>query len=173
MPSPSPFLSRRILAVVLLTGTPVLASAQSFSLNAGATVTSVVTVARLGDLSFGTTAIAPGSSASVTAANGGRARVDYNEPALVTVPPFVMIAGPGGTLLRVDLACAQATTAASAAPTPFASGCAGGYTPPISGDIGGTHYVYIGGAVSAASSSGALAGSYAGTFSVTATYTAY
>jgi hypothetical protein len=167
MPSP------RVIALALLLLAPATVPAQSFSLNAGATVTSAVTVVRLGDLSFGATAIVPGSGATVTAANGGRARLDYNEPAAVAIPAFVMLAGPGGTLLRVDLACAQATTSSSPSPTPFSAGCATGFTPPVSGDIGGTHYVYIGGSVSPASSSGALAGSYAGTFSVTATYTAY
>jgi hypothetical protein len=168
MPSP------RVIAIALLLLAPAMVSAQSFSLNAGATVITVVTVTRLADLSFGATAVVPGTGATIPAANGGRARVDYNEPAVVTIPAFIMLAGPGGTSLRVDLTCAQATTSASASPTPFSSaGCPGGYTPPISGNVGGTHHVYIGGTVSPASSSGALAGSYAGTFSVTATYTAY
>ena len=163
----------RTVAAALLLLAPLAARGQSYSVNAGATVTSVVAVARLADLSFGAAPIIPGASATVTPAHGGKARIDYNEPAVVAIPAFIMVPGPGGALLRVDLTCAQATTAASAAPTPFGSGYAGGYIPALNGDIGGTHYVYIGGVVSAASSSLAVAGSYAGSFSVTATYTVY
>jgi hypothetical protein len=165
--------STRLLAIALLLSVPVAAPAQAFAVNAGATVTSAVTVVRLGDLSFGATPIIPGSGATVTAANGGRAQLNYNEPATVTIPAFVMVAGPGGALLRVDLACAQATTPTSSTPTPFSAGCAAGFIPPITGDIGGTHYVYIGGTVTSVASGGAGAGSYAGTFPVTAAYVAY
>jgi hypothetical protein len=131
-----------------------------------------VSIARLNDLDFWA-AIAPGTAASVSPANGARVRVDYNEPTTVTAPGFVMISGPAGALLRVDLACAQDATAAAAAPTAFGASCAGGYIPPISGSVGGSHYIYLGGTIAAGATTSVPAGSYAGTFSVTASYVSY
>ena len=152
---------------------PVFAGAQSFSLNAHGRVASAVSVARLGDLAFGVTAIVPGTAATVTAANGAVVRVDYNEPATITAPDFVMISGPGGSSLRVDLSCAQAAVASSASPAPFAISCLGGYSPPISGNVGGSRFVYIGGTIAALATVPLRAGAYAGTFAVTASYVSY
>jgi hypothetical protein len=160
------------LAAIMLAFSPFELSAQNFALNAHATVTSEVSIARLSDLAFGA-AILPGTASSVAPADGARVRVDYNEPASVTAPDFVMVAGPAGALLRIDLVCAHDPTPAAVAPTVFAAPCAGGFIPPIGGNVGGTHYVYVGGVVSAGASAGVRAGSYAGTFSVTATYVNY
>jgi hypothetical protein len=158
------------LACALL---PVTALAQSFTLNAHGRVASAVSVARLSDLTFGAAAIIPGTAASVTAANGAVVQIDYNESANITAPDFVMLAGPGGSALRVDLTCAEATTASSAAPAAFPTSCLSGYAPPLSGNVGGRRFVYIGGSISAASTPSVRAGSYAGSFSVTASYIAY
>lgn len=160
-----------LAAVVALA--PASASAQSYPLNALGTVATAVTLAKLADLSFGATAIVPGAAASVAPANGARARLDYNEPASVTLPNFVMISGPGGALLRVDLVCAQHATAAAPSPTLFVAPCAGGFIPPIGGNVGGTHYIYVGGTVAAPATSLARAGAYAGSAMITATYVAY
>jgi hypothetical protein len=162
-----------VLALCLLALRPHQLPGQSFSLNAQGTVASAVAIARLGDLSFGATAIVPGTGSSVTPANGARIRVDYNEPTSVTAPGFLMIVGPGGAQLRVDLACAQATTASAPAPIAFATTCAGGFIPPLAGNVGGTHYIYVGGSIGAAATATVPAGSYAGTFSVTASYVNY
>jgi spore coat protein U-like protein len=160
------------LAALMLAFSPIELSAQNFALNAHATVTSEVSIARLSDLSFGA-AILPGMATSVAPASGARVRVDYNEPAAVTAPDFVMIAGPAGALLRIDLVCAHDVAPAAAAPTVFPAPCAGGFMPPIAGNVGGTHYVYVGGVVSAGASASAPAGTYVGTFSVTVTYVNY
>lgn len=160
------------LAAIMLAFSPFELSAQNVALNAHATVTSEVGVARLSDLAFGTP-ILPGTATSLPPANGARVRVDYNEPTSVTAPDFIMIAGPAGALLRVDLVCAHDPTPAAAAPTIFGTPCAGGFIPPIGGNVGGTHYIYVGGVVSSSSSASAPAGNYAGTFSVTATYVNY
>ena len=165
--------SSRLLVLFALLPCPRPARAQSFPLNALGTVATAVTVAKLADLTFGATAIVPGVAAAVAPANGGRARIDYNEPASVTMPNFVQIAGPAGAPLRVDLVCAQHTTAAAPAPTLFVAPCAGGFTPPISGNVGGTHYIYVGATISAAATTSVPAGAYAGSFAVTATYIAY
>lgn len=162
-----------LLAALMLAVWPLEVRAQSFSLNAHGTVASMVSVARLSDLAFGATAIAPGVVASIAPANGARVRVDYNEPASVTAPDFVMIAGPAGGSLRVDLVCAQDATPASATPTVFAAPCAGGFIPPLAGNVGGSHYIYVGGTIAVAASANVPAGSYAGTFTVTATYVSY
>jgi hypothetical protein len=162
-----------LLAVLMLTAWPLEVRAQSFSLNAHGTVASAVTIAGLGNLAFGAAAIVPGTSASITPANGASVRIDFNEPTTVTAPDFVMIAGPGGALIRVDLVCAQATTAAAASPTAFAAPCAGGFVPPIAGNVGGTHYIYVGGTIAALSTATIPAGSYTGSFPVTATYVNY
>ena len=162
-----------ILAVLMLALWPLEVCAQNFSLNARGTVASAVSVARMNDLSFGAVAIVPGTAAAVSPANGARVRVDYNEPTSVTAPDFVMIAGPAGALLRVDLVCAHDPTPSAPAPTAFGTPCAGGVVPPLSGNVGGTHYVYVGGVVGASSSASVPAGSYAGTFSVTASYVNY
>jgi hypothetical protein len=161
------------LGLLLVALWPLEMRAQNFSLNAQATVASQVTVARLADLAFGATAVVPGVSTSVTPANGARVRLDFNEPATVTTPNFVMIGGPAGASLRVDLVCAQDPSAVAATPTAFPAPCAGGFVPPISGNVGGTHYIYIGGTIVSASSMTVPAGSYAGTFSVTATFVSY
>ncbi|MDB4879284.1 MAG: hypothetical protein JWL60_730 [Gemmatimonadetes bacterium] len=160
------------LPLALLLALP-RSGARAQALNAHATVASSVSITRVADLAFGAVAITPGILATVTPANGGRARIDYNEPATVTAPAFVMLAGPSATQLRVDLQCAAHATSASSAPVLFPAGCAGGFSAPISGNVGGTHYVYVGGTVAAAASSAAPAGSYAGSFSVTATYVVY
>jgi hypothetical protein len=162
-----------LLATLMLAVWPLEVRAQSFSLNAHGTVASAVAIARLGDLDFGATAVVPGTSVSVAPANGARGRVDFNEPTTVTAPDYVMIAGPGGAQLRVDLVCAQATTAVSASPTSFVAPCAGGYVPPIAGNVGGTHYIYVGGTIAPLSTATIRAGSYAGSFPVTATYVSY
>ena len=161
------------LALIMLALWPLEVRAQNVSLYARGLVASSVTVARLGDLSFGATAIVPGTAANIAPANGARVRVDYNEPTTVTAPNFVMIAGPAGATLRVDLVCAQDVSAASAAPIAFAAPCAGGFIPPMSGNVGGTHYIFVGGTIAPASSLSAPAGSYAGGFSVTATFVSY
>jgi spore coat protein U-like protein len=162
-----------LLAALMLAVWPLEICAQNFSLNARGTVASAVSVARLSDLAFGATAIVPGTAASVAPANGARVRVDFNEPTTVTAPDYVMITGPAGALLRVDLACAQDATPTAAAPTAFGVPCAGGFVPPISGNVGGTHYIYVGGTSAVPASSTAAAGSYAGTFAVTASYVNY
>jgi hypothetical protein len=152
---------------------PLEMRAQSFSLNAQASVASQVSVSRLADLAFGATAVVPGVTTSVLPANGALVRVDFNEPATVTSPNFVMIGGPAGATLRVDLVCAQDPSAGAAAPLAFPAPCAGGFVPPMAGNVGGTHYIYIGGTIVSASSTTVPAGSYAGTFSVTATFVSY
>lgn len=162
-----------LLAALMLAVWPLEVRAQNFSLNARGTVASAVSVARLSDLAFGATAIVPGTATSVAPANGARIRVDFNEPTTVTAPDFVTIAGPGGALLRVDLACAQDPTPTAAAPAAFAAPCAGGFVPPISGNVGGTHYIYVGGTIAAPATSAVPAGSYAGSFAVTASYVNY
>ena len=162
-----------LLAALMLAVWPLEVCAQNYSLNAHGTVASAVSVSRLSDLAFGATAIVPGTAASVTPANGARIRVDFNEPTTVTAPDFMTITGPAGALLRVDLSCAQATTPAAAAPTAFAAPCAGGFIPPISGNVGGTHYIYVGGTIAAPATLPVPAGSYAGTFAVTASYVNY
>lgn len=162
-----------LFAALMLAFWPLEVRAQSFSLNGHARVASAVSLARLSDLAFGATAIVPGTATSVTPANGARVRVDYNEPATVTAPDFVMIAGPSGAQLRVDLTCAQDPSAAAPAPAPFGPPCAGGFIPPIAGNVGGTHYIYVGGTVAPAASVTVPAGSYAGSFAVTATYVNY
>ncbi|MDB4887295.1 MAG: hypothetical protein JWN79_2733 [Gemmatimonadetes bacterium] len=167
---PPPFVPL-LMSLALLGSTG--AGAQNYSLNAHATVTSSVSVAQVASLGFGSAAIVPGTAITVSAANGGKARVDFNEPTVVTVPAFLLLAGPFGSQVRVDLACAQATTASASAPTLFSSGCAGGFTPPLGGHVGGSHYIYIGGALSSAASSAAPAGSFTGSFSVTASYVVY
>jgi hypothetical protein len=161
------------IALLMLAVWPLEVRAQNYSVYARGRVASTVTVARLGDLSFGAAAIIPGIAATIAPANGARVRVDFNEPTTVTAPNFVMIAGPAGASLRVDLVCAQDASAASPAPTAFAAPCAGGFIPPMSGNVGGTHYVYVGGTVAPASSLSAPAGVYAGGFSVTATFVSY
>lgn len=161
------------LALLMVALWPLEVRAQNFSVYAHGLVASTVTVARLGDLAFGATAVVPGTAASIAPANGARVRVDYNEPTTVTAPNFVMISGPAGATLRVDLVCAQDVSAASAAPTAFAAPCAGGFIPPMSGNVGGTHYIYVGGTIAPASSLSAPAGVYAGGFSVTATFVSY
>jgi hypothetical protein len=161
------------LAVLMLALWPLEMRGQNFPLNAHGLVASTVTVARLGDLSFGATAIVPGTAANVAPANGARVRVDYNEPTTVTAPNFVMIGGPAGAVLRVDLVCAQDVSAASAAPVAFAAPCAGGFIPPMAANVGGTHFIYVGGTIAPASSLSAPAGNYAGGFSVTATFVSY
>lgn len=161
------------LAALALAIAPHAGGAQSFSLNAHGLVASAVSIARMGNLSFGATAIVPGTTASVAPANGALVRVDYNEPTTVTAPDFVMIGGPGGAALRVDLVCAHDATATSGSPTAFAAPCAGGVIPPIAGNVGGTHYIYVGGTITAGSSANVPAGSYAGSFSVVATYVNY
>ena len=160
-------------AVLLLALWPLEVRGQNFSLNAHATVASAVNLVRLGDLTFGTTAIVPGTAASVTPANGAQLRVDYNEPTAVTAPDYLMITGPAGALLRVDLVCAHHAAPSAPAPTLFAAPCAGGFIPPITGNVGGTHYIYVGGSVGAPATASVPAGSYAGTFSVTASYVSY
>ena len=162
-----------LLAALMLAVWPLEIRAQNYSLNAHGTVASAVSVARLSDLAFGATAIVPGTPASVTPANGARIRVDFNEPTTVTAPDFVMITGPAGTLLRVDLACAQDPTPSAATPTAFAAPCAGGFVPPIAGNVGGTHYIYVGGTIAAPATASIPAGSYAGSFAVTASYVNY
>ena len=162
-----------LLAALMLALWPLEVSAQNFSLNARGSVASAVSIARMSDLSFGATAIVPGTAASVAPANGALVRVDYNEPTSVTAPDFIMITGPAGVLLRVDLVCAHDPTPSAAAPTAFAAPCAGGFIPPISGNVGGTHYIYVGGAIGATLTTNVPAGSYAGTFSVTAMYVNY
>jgi hypothetical protein len=161
--------------LLALTGAlaPLAAHAQSFPLNAHGRVASAVSVARLSDLTFGATAIVPGTTATITAANGAAVRVDFNEPATITAPDFVMIAGPGGSTLRVDLSCAQSAAAASPTPAPFTTSCLGGYVPPIAGNVGGSRFVYIGGTIAANATVPLRAGSYAGTFAVTASYVSY
>jgi hypothetical protein len=161
------------LAALMLAVWPLEVRAQSFSLNAHASVASAVSIARLSDLAFGGTAIVPGTATSVAPANGARVRVDYNEPASVTAPDFVMIAGPAGAQLRVDLVCAHDPSAAAAAPTAFGVPCAGGFIPPIAGNVAGTHYIYVGGTIASGASTSVPAGSYAGSFAVTATYVNY
>jgi spore coat protein U-like protein len=162
-----------LLAILMLAVWPLEVCAQNFSLNARGTVASAVSVARVSDLAFGAAAIVPGVAASVTPANGARVRVDFNEPTTITAPDYVMIVGPGGALLRVDLSCAQDPTPASAAPTAFGAPCAGGFVPPISGNVGGTHYIYVGGTIAGPATTTVPAGSYAGTFAVTASYVNY
>lgn len=161
------------IALLMLALWPLEVRAQNFSVYARGRVASTVTVARISDLSFGATAIIPGTAANIAPANGARVRVDFNEPTTVTAPNFVLIAGPSGATLRVDLVCAQDATVASAAPTAFAAPCAGGFIPPMSGNVGGTRYIYVGGTVAPASSLAAPAGAYAGGFSVTATFVSY
>ena len=161
------------LALLMLAVWPLEMRGQNYSLSANATVASSVTAARVNDLSFGATAIVPGVAASVTPANGARVRVDFNETTTVTAPNFIMIGGPGGAALRVDLVCAQDASASATTPTAFGAPCAGGFIPPIAGNVGGTHYIYIGATVSAAASASAVAGNYAGSFSVTATFVSY
>lgn len=159
---------------LLLALVPGLARAQgAFPTNAHATVTSAVSVAKLADLSFGATPIVAGAAATVLPQNGGAARVDYNEPTSVTAPAFLMLSGPSGSQLRIDLTCAQAAAASAPAPAAFTGGCAGGFTPPLSGNIGGSHYLYFGGVIGSAATNAAAAGTYAGSFAVTATYVAY
>ena len=158
------------LACLLL---PSVARAQNFSLNAHGRVASAVSVSRLSDLAFGATAIVPGTAASVSAANGAVVRVDYNEPATITAPDFVMLAGPGGSALRVDLTCGEAAVANAAAPAPFPISCLSGLTPALSGNVGGSRFVYIGGTIAAVATVPVRAGSYAGSFSVTASYVSY
>ena len=161
------------LSALMLAAWPLGLRAQNVSLSAHGTVTSSVTAVRVNDLTFGATAIVPGVAASVAPANGARVRVDFNEPTTVTAPNFVMIAGPAGTTLRVDLVCAQDANPAAASPTAFVTPCAGGFIPPISGNVGGTHFIFVGATVGAAASASALAGNYAGSFSVTATFVSY
>lgn len=162
-----------LLAALMLAVWPLEVRAQNFSLNAHGTVASSVSVARLSDLAFGATAIVPGTATSVTPANGARIRVDFNEPTTVTAPDYLTITGPGGALLRVDLVCAQDPTPTAATPTPFAAPCAGGFVPPISGNVGGTHYIYVGGTIAGPATASIPAGSYAGSFTVTASYVNY
>jgi hypothetical protein len=100
------------LAAILLAFSPFELSAQIVALNAHATVTSAVGVARLSDLAFGTP-IPPGTATSLTLANGARVRADYNEPTSVTAPDFIMIAGPAGALLRT-ISCARQPAATPA-----------------------------------------------------------
>jgi spore coat protein U-like protein len=162
-----------LLAALMLAVWPLEICAQNISLNARGTVASAVSVARLSDLDFGAAAIVPGIAASIAPANGARIRVDFNEPTTVTAPDFLMITGPAGALLRVDLVCAQAPTPGAAAPTAFVAPCAGGFVPPIAGNVGGTHYIYVGGTIAAPATTTVRAGSYAGTFAVTASYVNY
>jgi hypothetical protein len=164
---------RVALLALACTLVPISATAQSFPLNAHGRVASAVNVARLNDLSFGATAITPGTGAAITAANGAVIRVDYNEPATITTPDFVMIAGPGGSAVRVDLSCAQAAVASSPAPAPFPGSCLSGYAPPLAGNTGGSRFVYVGGAIAGAATLPLRAGSYAGSFTVTAAYVSY
>ena len=161
------------IAVLMLAGCPLRMHSQNVSLSARGTVTSSVTAVRVNDLTFGATAIVPGVAASVAPANGARVRVDFNEPTTVTAPNFVMIGGPGGATLRVDLVCAQDASAAAPAPTSFGTPCAGGFIPPVTGNVGGTHYIFVGATIGAAASATAIAGVYAGSFSVTATFVTY
>jgi hypothetical protein len=164
----------RILSLAVGTALCVApAAAQNVSLNAVATVSTVVTVSKLADLSFDATAVVPGMLATVAPANGGRVRIDYNEPTTVTIPNFVLIPGPGGAALRVDLVCAQHASATAAAPTLFVAPCAGGFVPPLGANVGGTHYVYIGGTITPAATTLVPAGAYAGNATVTATYVVY
>ncbi len=160
------------LAIALVIS-PTGAQGQNFSANAHGVVTTIVSITKLSDLAFGATAITPGAVTTVTPANGARVRVDYNEPTSVTTPAFVMLTGPAGAQLRVDFVCAEAAAATSPTPTPFPGPCAGGFVPPLTGSVGGTHHVYIGGAVTAGASNAALAGSYSGGFTVTATFVVY
>jgi hypothetical protein len=162
-----------VLALLMLAVWPLEMRGQNYSASALASVASSVTAVRLNDLSFGATAIVPGTAASVAPANGARVRVDFNEPTTVTAPNFLMIGGPAGATLRVDLVCAQDASAAAAAPTAFGAPCAGGFIPPIAGNVGGTHYIFVGATVGAAASASAVAGNYAGSFSVTASFVSY
>lgn len=162
-----------LLALVCAPLLPAIAPAQSYSANLQATVTSVVSIVKLTDLAFGSTAIVPGAAAAIAPASGGVARVDYNEPVLVTVQGFAMLTGPYSTRIRVDLACAQATAVGATAPALFGSGCAGGFTPTLGGNASGSHFIYVGGTVAPSASGIAVAGSYSGNFSITASYVVY
>jgi hypothetical protein len=167
-----PSLRRLLLVLVLALAAPATASAQIYSVNASAVVTSAVSMTSLTDLTFASPVI-PGVTATVSPTNGGRAQLTYNEMATVMIPASLMLTGPAGAQLRVDLTCAESTVSNSATPTAFPSGCTSGLTVTVSGNVGGTRFVYVGGTVSNFSSTSAVAGNYSGSFPVTASYVTY
>ena len=160
------------LLVLLALASPVVARAQTYSVNASAVVTSAVSMTSLTDLTF-TAPVIPGVTATVSPTNGGRAQLTFNEMATVTIPASLTLTGPAGATLRVDLTCAESTVSNSATPTAFPSGCTSGLTVTPSGNVGGTRFVYVGGTVLNFYSTNALAGNYAGSFTITATYVVY
>jgi spore coat protein U-like protein len=162
-------LSFALAAVVALPG---FASAQTATatINATAIVQSAVTFSNTANLDFGA-AIVPGSGATVTPANGGKAMVSYNVPTTITVAGTAL--SSGGASLPVTYSCAQASTGTNPTPTAFSGSCAGGFTTALSGAAQTSHWIYIGGAILAASTTSAPAGTYTGTVTLTATYTTF
>ena len=158
------------LALAALFAVPAIATAQTAMINVSATVQSAVSFSNTSDFSFGT-AITPGTGATVTPANGGKSMISYNVPTTVSVSGTAL--DNGGASLPVAYSCAQATTGTSATPTAFPGTCAAGYTTSLSGNALTDHWVYVGGAISAASTTSAPAGIYTGTVTLTATYTTY
>jgi hypothetical protein len=160
------------LAIAAVVALPAFASAQTATatINATAIVQSAVTFSNTANLDFGT-AITPGSGATVTPANGGKAMVSYNVPTTITVAGTALASGSAS--LPVTYSCAQATTGNSATPTAFSGSCAGGFTTALSGAAQTSHWIYIGGAIAAASTTAAPAGTYSGTVTLTATYTTF
>ena len=163
---------RNALALVALVAFPAVVSAQTATatINATAIVQSAVTFSNTANLDFGA-AITPGSGATVTPANGGKAMVSYNVPTTVTVSGTAL--ANGAASLPVSYSCAQATTGTNPAPTAFAGTCAAGYTTALVGNFQTDHWIYIGGVIAAAATTSAPAGTYTGTVTLTATYTTF
>ena len=163
-------MKKTALVLAALLAVPAVASAQTATINVSATVQSAVSFSNTTDFSFGA-AITPGTGATVTPANGGKSMVSFNVPTTVSVSGTAL--ANGGSSLPVTYSCAHDAIGTSATPTAFAGSCAAGYTTALSGNALTSHWIYVGGAIAAASTTSAPAGIYTGTVTLTATYTSY
>ena len=163
-------MKKSALALAALLALPAIASAQTAIINVSATVQSAVSFSNTSDFTFGA-ALTPGTGATVTPANGGKSMVSYNVPTTVSVAGTAL--SNGGASLPVTYSCAQDASGTAATPTAFPGTCAAGYTTVLSGNALTNHWIYVGGAIAAASTTSAPAGIYTGTVTLTATYTTY
>jgi hypothetical protein len=152
------------LAGLALVAAPVVASAQSATVNASATVQASLTAATTNQLKFGTLDMGTSSTlassggaqaalSGVTTAGLGQVHVQHNSNVnATTVVPTVLTNGFTGTTLGVAATCATASTSGGAGTD--TGGCAAfSFTAAAPGTVQST-YILVGGTVTGDAAAG-------------------
>lgn len=105
--------------------------------------------------------------AGLTDGSAGTATVTFNTSQVtVAIPPVMTLTGPGATMVA-SLSCAWGSSPRATTTTAFPCAAGQAFTSAVAPAQG---FVYVGGTISAAESSGKPAGNYAGSVVITAAH---